>query len=171
MTDVCSRLLHLSDSRLLDFFNDSFPQRLPWKLSQFRKPMHSALTWALSTSISRLELPHTVPRQWRTIGPLGMCYAWNIMLTHISELGRTPSSRSKSLRNDTTMGDWLPARKPCEFALWRTRSAQWHMCTPDWGPRIHAKTPMEEYFPTSSIRYGHTRSRTRLCYESHLFPY
>jgi hypothetical protein len=133
MTEVCIRLWHLIDSQLLTFFNDSLPQRQPQQLSQLRKPMHSTLTWVLSTSGSKLELPHNVPRQWRTIGPVGMCHAWNRMLTHISELGRTPSHCSKSLWNDTKTGVWLPARKPCELALWRTRSAQWHRRTPNWG--------------------------------------
>jgi hypothetical protein len=117
MTDACSCLWHMIDSQLLLFFNLSFPERLPWNPSQSRKPMHSALTWALSTIGSKLELPHNVPIHWRTIGPIGMRSAWNIMWTHISELGRTLYPCSKSLLNDTNTDVWLPIIKPCELAL------------------------------------------------------
>jgi hypothetical protein len=133
----------MSDSHLLAFFHNKFPQSLPWKLSQLCTPMLSALTWALSTNGSKLALPHNVPRQWKTIGHGGMHSAWNTMLTRISERGRTPSPCSKSSPNGNAMDAWLPARKPRELTLWRTQYAQWHRRTSDWGPLTRVKTPTE----------------------------
>jgi hypothetical protein len=72
----CNRWWNLSDSQLLAFFNASFPQRLPCQLSQFRKPIHSALTWALSTRGSTLVLPYNIPKQLETVRSIGICSAW-----------------------------------------------------------------------------------------------
>jgi hypothetical protein len=41
----CSGLWHLMDVQLRAFLNDSFPQILPWQLSQLRKTICSTLTW------------------------------------------------------------------------------------------------------------------------------
>jgi hypothetical protein len=142
MADACSRLYHLTASQLIAFFKYSFPQSLPWHLSQLCMPMCSALTWELSTNGYKLALLHNVPRQRITIGPVGVCSVWNAVLTCIAELGMTPSPCSKSSSSGTVMDAWLPAIKPCEFALWMTPSVQWYRCTPDWGSWTHEKTPM-----------------------------
>jgi hypothetical protein len=47
MADDCSQLWHLSDSRLLAYFNCKYPQNQPWQLVHLQTAMHSTLTKAL----------------------------------------------------------------------------------------------------------------------------
>ena len=47
MADDCSRLWHLTDSQLLAYFNDTYPQERPWQLVHLRSEMHSTLIKAL----------------------------------------------------------------------------------------------------------------------------
>jgi len=47
MADDCSRLWHLTDKELLEYFNRTYPQAVPWQIRDLSPAMHEALNSAL----------------------------------------------------------------------------------------------------------------------------
>jgi len=47
MADDCSRLWHLTDKELLEYFNRTYPQAVPWQIRELSPAMHEALNSAL----------------------------------------------------------------------------------------------------------------------------
>jgi hypothetical protein len=62
MADDCSRLWHLTDSQLVSYFNEKYPQRKPWRMCALRPEMNSALILALRSRRSSPESWKNVPR-------------------------------------------------------------------------------------------------------------
>ncbi|EJK59956.1 hypothetical protein THAOC_19768 [Thalassiosira oceanica] len=47
MADDCSRFWHLTDKELLEYFNRTYPQAVPWQIRELSPAMHEALNLAL----------------------------------------------------------------------------------------------------------------------------
>jgi hypothetical protein len=71
MSDRASRLLHLSDTDLLIYFNSHFPQTRPWHLCQLQNETRSALIFTLLMIRSDLASLLNVPKKWTLIGDGG----------------------------------------------------------------------------------------------------
>ena len=59
MADDCSRLWHLDDQELLDYFESTYPQSKPWRLCRLNADTASAIHAALLCQ--RCPLPDTIP--------------------------------------------------------------------------------------------------------------
>ena len=63
MADDASRLWNLRDSQLLAYFQQTYPQSLPWKFTPLRQHMRSALISALSRKPVALQSALNVPNR------------------------------------------------------------------------------------------------------------
>ena len=59
MADDCSRLWHLADQELLDYFESTYPQSKPWRLCRLNADTASAIHAALLCQ--RRSLPDAIP--------------------------------------------------------------------------------------------------------------
>ena len=119
MADDASRLWHLSDSQLLAYFNQTYPQSQPWQLRMLRpqtfSALISALQWTRVTPASVLN----VPKHRMVPGTSGSPIVPLTTLIPYWRLSQTQSLTFKSLHNASVM-DALPKMvTPSELAQWR----------------------------------------------------
>jgi len=84
MADDTSRLWELTDDALLSYFEQTYPQPLPWKLCHLMPGMCSALISALDRKQVNLQLFLNGPEVETTPGISGKTFAWSTPLTHSS---------------------------------------------------------------------------------------
>jgi hypothetical protein len=150
MADHTSHLWQLSDSQLLAYFNETYPQKLPWRLCHLSSVMKSALISACCSQHLMPELFLHVPLHKTTPGPSGEPSVRPLAPTMPSQTLMIPFSSSKSLPNATVMAASPPARGQSNLALWRTPSVQWPRASPDWGPLTLGKMPQGKSISASN---------------------
>jgi hypothetical protein len=137
MADDASRLWHLSDSALLTHFNTIYPQHKPWKLSQLRPEMHSALITALQCKRSN---PESFLPAHNTVMPPGFdgaSFVSSSISTPCSPMWPTPSLSSKSLPLATAQAKLHPVGSLPDLVPWKQPFARLARRWPAWGPQIH----------------------------------
>jgi hypothetical protein len=152
MVDVTTRSWERTDFALLAHFESKFPQTLPWKCCQLRRPMPSALTSALLTRISDPELLFNVPRPRTNIRNDGTSFALTTTSIRSSDVGTTLSQSSKSLDNGTEMDALPPATTPSELEQWRTHYLRSARRPPGCGPLTSENMSMATSISACKVR-------------------
>lgn len=138
MADDASRLLDLSDTDLLVYFNTTYPQMLPWVLWTPTSHFLSAVTLALRRQTSPMELFLRGPPPPLPITPSGANFAtpteWILPFKSMP----TPSPSSKSLPSATETAPLPPAVKRSELAQWKMPYAALAKRARLWGPATYA---------------------------------
>jgi hypothetical protein len=135
MADDLSRLWHLSDSQMLSYFNEHYPQDQPWQLATLRPAMLSSLTSALQKQrVNPASLLNEPPKKM-VIGASGNTSAKPLVLAPTSKTSPTSFLFSKFLRSDSATAPSLPPGNPLQLGAWRTTYAPSVRRSPAWGPR------------------------------------
>jgi hypothetical protein len=138
MADDCSRLWHLDDSQFVAYFNQVYPQKLPWQFVPLRSSMSSALISALQTKRVDPQSYLNVPDHRTAPGKSGSISATSTTSTPFWKRSKTQKPTSKSLANVTATGDEPKMVNPSELAQWRTPYVQSARRWPAWGPKTCA---------------------------------
>jgi hypothetical protein len=138
MADDCSRLWHLDDSQFVAYFNQMYPQKLPWRFVPLRKSMRSALISALQTKRVEPQSYLNVPTHRTAPGTSGSISAVSTTSTPFWKRSKTQKPTSKSLANVTATGDEPKMVSPSDLAQWRTPYVQSARRWPAWGPKTCA---------------------------------
>ena len=160
--DDTSRLHHLSDTALLDYFNKNYPQTLSWRLWQPTPTMLSSVIGALRKMPSDWEFQPTVPHPPTDIGPLGSISAPLWPSTHSYKSSKTQWSSSKSTYTDTVpalshRAVALSAHAPLRMPYVALAKRSLH-----WGPQTHAKHSKATWISALPANYHTTRNRILL---------
>jgi hypothetical protein len=137
MADDASRLLTLSDSELLTYFNSTYPQSKPWVLWTPRKPFFSAVILALRRRTSPTELFLHVPQPLLDIGVPGATTAPGSDWILPFKSSKTPSLFSKSSSIDTDLVISPPAVNRSDLEPWKMPYAALARRSRQWGPLTH----------------------------------
>ena len=138
MADDASRLWNLRDSQLLAYFQQTYPQSLPWKFTPLRQHMRSALISALSRQPVALQSALNVPNRRITPGASGATFAPSTTSIPYYKLSQTQSLTYKSLHSGIGMADLPKMVNPSELAQWRTPYVPLARRWPAWGPKTTA---------------------------------
>lgn len=138
MADDASRLWHLSDSAFLSYFNQQYPQTLPWRLCPLRPAMNSSLISALRRQRQDPQLFLNVPRHETLRGNFGSTFAQPLVSNRSSPMCKTPSSTSWSSLSATGTGASPKMVTPSDLAQWKTSFVVSGRRWPAWGPRTNA---------------------------------
>jgi hypothetical protein len=138
MADTLSRRWDLSDSQLLNLFNESYPQALPWQICHLRSSMNSSVMQALSKQPCNRAFREDVTLPLPLMKPYGSPSVNNMSWTPTSPMSQIQSRGFKSSLHEYAMAGFQPARTVFELAQWRMRSTLLHRRSPSWVPVIHA---------------------------------
>jgi hypothetical protein len=138
MADDCSRLWHLTDTQLLDYFNSTYPQKQLWRMWTPSPGMLSAVISALQR---RRSTPESFLTAWLpkpATGSYGPPSAATMASTlHYKAMLRISmqSRSSKSSPSATVPAPSLPVVGPLGLARLKMPSVLLRKRWPQWGPR------------------------------------
>jgi hypothetical protein len=135
MADDSSRLWHLSDAAFLAYFNQTYPQPLPWQLVHLRPEMYSALISALRTESVELPTVLNAPAHTTPLGRSGSITATTSASTPFWKRSTTRSRSSSSSECAIATADLPKMVSPSELAQWRKSSGVLARRWPAWGPK------------------------------------
>ena len=136
MADILSRRWDLSDSQILDLFNERFPQEQPWQLCRLRSGMNSSVINALWKRRCETASLLDVPPPLKDAGRSGPNSVNNISWTPTLPKMKIPSLGYKYSLKDFEMAGLRPAASLSDLEQWRTPSVLLHRRTPCWARRI-----------------------------------
>ena len=134
MADDCSRLWHLTDSQLLSYFEQTYPQAKPWQLVHLRPEMLSALTSALRATSPDLPPVLNVPTHTTTPGRSGSISVPSTTSIPYWKRSSTRSRSSLSSPLDIATADLPKMVNPSELAQWKKPYVASARRWPAWGP-------------------------------------
>jgi hypothetical protein len=135
MADDASRLWHLSDSQLLAYFDQTYPQSQPWQLRTLRPQTFSALISALQRTRVAPASVLNVPELRMVPGTSGSPTVPLTASIPYWRLSQTQSLTFKSLHSDSAMAALPKMVTPSELNQWRTPFVPLARRWPAWGPR------------------------------------
>ena len=133
LADDASRLTHLSDTLFLKYFNDHYPQPLPWRLWTPPLELQRCVISALLNSRSRAEYAPALTLPLPITGSDGDLSASVWPSTPYSPILKTPSRYSKSSLFDTGQAKTLPLGNLSVPAPWKVPYGQLSSRLPVWG--------------------------------------
>jgi hypothetical protein len=140
MADDASRLWHLTDSQLLVYFNQTYPQSQPWQLWMLRPHTFSALISALQWTRVAPALVLNVPSHRIVPGTSGSPIVPLTTSIPYWQLSQTQSLTFKSLHSASAMAALPRMVTPSKLAQWRTPFMPLARRWPAWGPRTSASS-------------------------------
>jgi hypothetical protein len=142
MADDASRLFHLSNIDFLAYFNQTYPQPLPWRLYTVNPRIYSSAISALQHRISPKELFLHEPAKPLPTGTNGSHTARNYpsILPFKGSKIQSLSSKSSPIGFATDTSTPLSAKSVAE--PWRMPYAVLHKRSLQWGPRTHGTPPL-----------------------------
>jgi len=133
-----SRLWELMDDALLSYFEQTYPQPLPWTLCHLMPGMCSALISPLDRKRVDPQLFLNMPEIVTLPGISGKTFAWSTLLIHPSTLSKIQFTTSWSLPSTTMMGTLQKMVSPSDLGQWQKPYAPSARQCPVWGPKIIA---------------------------------
>ncbi len=141
MADDASRLFRLTNTEFLHYFEQTYPQPLPWKLCHLTPGMRSALIFALDKTRVAPASFLNAPAVATTPGTSGKTFAWSTPLIRSSTPSKTQFTTSWSLPSGAATAGLRKMVNPSDLGLWRTPYAPSARRWPAWGPRTIALSP------------------------------
>lgn len=132
MADTLSRRWELSDSQMLDLFNSTYPQALPWLPCQLRPSMLYSATQALSKQRCNEGVLEDVLLPPTLTGAFGKTSANNINWTPSLPMKTIQLRGSKSSLSKFASEGFLPAANLSDLKQWQMPSNLWHRRSPSW---------------------------------------
>lgn len=133
MADDASRLWHLSDEKLLTYFDSTYPQSTSWQLFRIPTEINCLLTSTMLDETSKVESVLQELKRLRPLGQNGLNFVRPSIPIPVSSVATTPSTSSSCLESDTATESFehpavdrsgLEQRKmPC--ARWVRRFPYW----------------------------------------------
>lgn len=138
MADDCSRLWNLTDDLLLSYFNERYPQTMPWELVPMRPAMYSAIISALRDTRPEPQSYLHAPPTRMVIGTPGSNLLPSSTQTLISETAHKRKgllfSRFSPISYDTE--SLRPAATLSEVAQWRITYVPSARRYPSWMRKV-----------------------------------
>ena len=138
VSNVASRLTHLSDRLLLRYFNLTFPQQNHWRLIPLPSACRRQLTSMLHNKRSLKVSPPQSTIRTTLPGASGASSAFGCTYPPISKASQIPSPFSRSSPSASVPLSWQPQGDPSRRGLWNStfgRSAKysqpWRPTNPD----------------------------------------
>jgi len=136
MADDASRLQHLTDRELIDYFNSVYPQKVSWELYPPPKELLSAVISILSSNKSQEVSQESAHLPLKALGSYG---ANSVLASGSTQASVKSGTRSPtSFYSDSATGmDGLPlVASKSGLAQLRTPYVSWARRSPQWAPRI-----------------------------------
>jgi hypothetical protein len=141
MADDCSRLWHLNDSQFLSYFNQEYPQNVPWQLVHLRSEMTSSLISALETKRSEPQSYLNEPTHRIAPGKSGSISALKCKSTPFWRRSTHRTPTSQSLEDATALEKSPKMVSPSDLAQWVTPYVPSARRWPAWGPKTSGSSP------------------------------
>ena len=148
MADDCSRLWKLTDSQLLDHFNTTYPQEMPWKLVHLWSEMCSALTLALLRQRPLLQsfLGNLMPKTFTgEFGRTSLPILKELTCTSLSSLNQSSYIFSKFSQPDYDEESLLQEATLPDLVKWKTTFGPLEWRSPMWTMKTHASCHLGAY--------------------------